>query len=124
MSFPIACSAVILPGMTGKLTILERRNIHRGTEEHMERAGNPTPNVLLMLSIALAVWVLVYVAATSVWSLRKGRSEIVTESKHYQQVAAIADRVETKLPTRRRTKVNRRRPQGTSLVARVFRSTI
>src|SRR5262245_620060 len=124
MSFPIACSAVIIPGMTGKLTILERRNIHGGTEEHMERAGNPNPNVLLMLSIALALWVLVYVAATSVGYWRKGRHETITESKQYQQVAAIAGRVETKLPTRRRTKVNRRRPQGTSLVARVFRSTI
>src|SRR5215813_10418764 len=107
MSFPIACSAVILPGMTGKLTIPKRRNIHRGTEEHMERAGNPTPNVLLMLSIALVVWVLVYVAATSVWSWQKDRSEIVTESKHRQQVAAVAGRVEAKPPTRRRTKVNR-----------------
>lgn len=90
----------------------------------MERAGNPIPNVLLMLSIALGVWVLVYVAAASVWSWQKGRSEIVTESKHHQQVAVVADKAETKLPTRRRAKVNRRRPRATSLAAQVFRSTI
>ena len=95
----------------------------------MERAGNPTPNVLLMLSMALGAWVLVYVAAASVWSWRTDPSEIVTEGKHYQQVAAagvavVADRGEPKVSTRRRAKVNRRRPHGTSLAARVFRSTI
>ena len=93
----------------------------------MERAGNPTPNVLLMLSMALGAWVLVYVAAASVWSWRTDRSEIVTESKHHQQVAAasaVADKGEPKVSTRRRAKVNRRRPHGTSLAARVFRSTI
>jgi len=92
----------------------------------MERAGNPTPNVLLMLSMALGAWVLVYVAAASVWSWRTDHSEIVTESKHHQQVAAIAvaDKGEPKVSTRRRAKVNRRRPHGTSLAARVFRSTI
>jgi hypothetical protein len=34
----------------------------------MERAGNPTPNVLLLLSMAFGAWGLVYVAAASVWS--------------------------------------------------------
>jgi hypothetical protein len=110
-------------GVTGELTILERLNF-RGKEEHMERAGNPTPNVLLMLSIAVGVWVLVYVAAASVWSWQRDRSEIVTESKHHQQVAAIADKGAAKLSNRRRAKVNRRRAHGTSLAARVFRSTI
>ena len=57
----------------------------------MERAGNPTPNVLLMLSMALGAWGLVYVAAASVWSWRTDRSEIVTEGKHHQQVAAAGD---------------------------------
>jgi hypothetical protein len=95
----------------------------------MERAGNPTPNVLLMLSMALGAWVLVYVAAASVWSWRTDRSEIVTESKHHQQVAAaavtaVADIGEPKHSTRRRARVNRRRPHGTPLAARVFRSTI
>jgi ABC-type lipoprotein release transport system permease subunit len=90
----------------------------------MERAGNPIPNVLLMLSIALGVWVLVYVAAASVWSWQKDRSEIVTESKHHQQVAVVAHKAEAKLQTRRRAKVNHRRPRATSLAARVFRSTI
>jgi hypothetical protein len=108
--------------VTGKLTILKR--LYPGKEEHMERAGNPTPNVLLMLSIALGVWVLVYVVAASVWSWQKDRSEIVTESKHHQQVAAVADEGEPKLSNRRRAKVNRRRSHGPSLAARVFRSTI
>jgi len=50
----------------------------------MKRAGNPTPNVLLMLSMtlgvwalgvwALGVWALVYVAAASVWSWRTDHS--------------------------------------------------
>jgi hypothetical protein len=94
----------------------------------MERAGNPTPNVLLMLGMALGAWALVCVAAASVWSWRTDRSEIVTESKHHQQVAAavtpVVDKGEPKLSTRRRAKVNRRRLHGTSLAARVFRSTI
>jgi hypothetical protein len=111
-------------GVTGELTNLDLLNLHRGKEEHMERAGNPTPNVLLMLSMALGVWVLVYVAAASVWTWRTDRSKIVTESKHHQQVAAVADKGEAKLSTRRRAKVNRRRPHATSLAARVFRSTI
>jgi hypothetical protein len=41
-----------------------------------------------------------------------------------QHVAAVADRDEAKLLTRKHAKVNRRRPHGTSLAARVFRSTI
>jgi ABC-type lipoprotein release transport system permease subunit len=90
----------------------------------MERAGNPTPNVLLMLSIALGVWALVCVAAVSVWSWQTHRSEIVTESNHHQQVAAVSDKGEAKFSTRRHAKVNRRRPHSTSLAARVFRSTI
>jgi hypothetical protein len=111
-------------GVTGELTILKRLKFSSGKEEHMERAGNPTPNVLLMLSMALGVWVLVYVAAASVWSWRTNRSEIVTESKHHQQVAAVSDKGGAKLSTRRRAKVSRRRPHGNSLAARVFRSTI
>jgi len=34
----------------------------------MDRAGNPPPNVLLMVAMALTAWGLVYMAATSVWS--------------------------------------------------------
>jgi hypothetical protein len=91
----------------------------------MERAGNPTPNVLLMLSMALGAWVLVYAAAASVWSWRTDRSEIVTEGKHHQQVAtAAADKSESRMSARRRARANRRRPRGTSLASRVFRSTI
>ena len=90
----------------------------------MERAGNPSPNVLLMLGMALGVWALVYVAAASVWSWRTDRSQTVTESEHHQQVAAIPDKREARLPTRKHAKVNRRRSHGTSLAARVFRSTI
>ena len=98
---------------------------HPGKEERMKREGNPTPNVLLLLSMALGVWALMYVAAASVWSWRTDHFEIVTESKHHQQVAAaIADRNEARMPARRRARVNRRRPRGTSLAARVFRSTI
>ena len=90
----------------------------------MQRAGNPPPNVLLMLCMALGVWVLVFVAAAGVWSWHADRTETVIESEHHQQVAAVADKGEAKLPIRRRAKVNRRRPHGTSLAARVFRSTI
>lgn len=91
----------------------------------MERAGNPTPNVLLMLSMALGVWVLVCVTAASVWSWWTDRSEIVTESKHHQQVAtAVTDRSESRTPARRRARANSRRPRGTPLASRVFRSTI
>ena len=89
----------------------------------MERAGNSPPNVLLMLGIALGVWVLVFVAAAGVWSWHD-RSETVTEGQHHQQVAAVAGKGEAKLTIRKRAKVNRRRPHGTSLAARVFRSTI
>jgi hypothetical protein len=66
----------------------------------MERAGNPPPNVLLMLSMALGA------------------------EQTSQHVAAVADRDEAKLSTRKHAKVNRRRSHGTSLAARVFRSTI
>jgi hypothetical protein len=43
----------------------------------MERAGNPPPNVLFMLSMALGAWILVYVAVASVWSWHTDRSETV-----------------------------------------------
>ena len=86
----------------------------------MERAGNPTPNVLLMLSMALGR------GGSCTWQRQAfGLGEL--ESKHHQQVAAasaVADKGEPKVSTRRRAKVNRRRPHGTSLAARVFRSTI
>jgi hypothetical protein len=124
MSFPIAHCAVILAWRDRRLTILERLNASSGKEEHVERAGNPSPNVLLMLSMALGVWVLVYVAAANVWSWRTDRSETVTESEHHQHLAAIPDKREIRLRTRKHAKVNRRRSHGTSLAARVFRSTI
>jgi len=90
----------------------------------MERAGNPPPNVLLMVAMAFAAWVLVYMVVVSVWSWHSHPSVTITESEHRPQVAALADRPAAQLPIRKRAKVSRRRQHGTSLAARVFRSTI
>jgi len=75
----------------------------------MDRAGNPPPNVLLMLAMALAAWGLVYMAATSVWSWHTELSNTTIESVHSPQIATIADKPKAK-PMRKRAKVNRRRP--------------
>jgi hypothetical protein len=90
----------------------------------MERAGNPPPNVLLMVAMAFAAWVLLYMVVVGVWSWHGQRSEIFTESVHRPQVASLADEPAAQLAIRKRAKVSRRRQRGTWLTARVFRSTI
>jgi len=98
-------------------------DLHQKKEERMDRAGNPPPNVLLMLAMALAAWGLVYMAATSVWSWHTELSNTTIESVHSPQIATIAEKPEAK-PMRKRAKVNRRRPRRTSLTARVLRPAI
>jgi len=89
----------------------------------MDRAGNPPPNVLLMVAMALAAWGLLYMAATSVWSWHTQLSKTIIESKYSPQVATFADKPEAK-SIRRHAKVSRRRRlRRTSLAARVFRPT-
>jgi hypothetical protein len=88
----------------------------------MDRAGNPTPNVLLMVAMALAAWGLLYMAATSVWSWHTQLSKTIIESKYSPQVATFADKPEAK-SIRRHAKVSRRRLRRTSLAAPVFRPT-
>jgi hypothetical protein len=90
----------------------------------MERAGNSPPNVLLMVAMAFAAWGLVYMVVISVWSWHSHRSQTFTESVHLPQVAALAATPAAQLPIRKRAKASRRRQHGTSLAARVFRSTI
>jgi len=90
----------------------------------MERAGNPPPNVLLMVAMAFAAWGLVYMVVVSVWSWQSPSSQTFIESEHRPQAATLTDKPAAQLLIRKRAKVRRRRQHGPSLAARVFRSTI
>jgi hypothetical protein len=90
----------------------------------MEGCGDRPPNVFVMIAMALGAWVLVYIAAASVWSWHTGHPETMTESEYHQQVGTLDARREARLPARKRAKVSRGHHHRTSLATRVFRGTI
>jgi hypothetical protein len=100
----------------------------------MERAGDstePPPNVLLIVGMAAGLWALIYVAAASIWSWQMSpsgmapqrESDIATQREHVLQLANT-EQTSIRLPVRQRKGGNHTRRGGTSLAARVFRSTI
>jgi len=116
---PLASSAGILVRAPRRLTIARA-----GREKDMEVGGDRPPNVFAIIAMALGVWVLVYIAAANIWSWHTPHPEIMTESEHHQQVAALDAKEDARLPARKRAKVGKRRQHRTSLAARVFRPTI
>jgi hypothetical protein len=87
--------------------------------QETDEAGQPAPNVLLMLAMAVGTWGLVYLGVASLWP-RQGPT-LAVESVHALQLASLTDRPQVKSPTRTGVKAKRTRRIGPSLAQRVFR---
>ena len=90
--------------------------------ESADKGNEPTPNVLLMLALAVGMWGLLYLGLRAAGPGRN--PDIAVEAESVPQLANLSNQPQVTLPTRTRAKATRQRRFGPSLAARVFsRST-